>query len=434
MGYGTVYKLFYMNPNELKTKLSKLWKDTFHDSNEYISLIFDNYFDPDLAVVEEAGGDVVSGLIGVPYSFGNAEARLQGLYLCGLATRPQYRSRGIMTRLLAQINERARERGFAFTFLIPADEGLRMYYHDRDYVNAFYRVVDNYTSLHDFDREYESVLLGHKEKVADLKRRYYSSLRTGMLSSESDMDESVRDGIKVLIRHIEDTQMDLQVMHSDKDIQLIIDEIILSGGSVHYVLNGQNEVTAAAFACVSDGAVCVYKLYATDMASRFKVLGSVKAASPELPMRHFVPSIEMDRKALWSRTYGSVMTDAPQISSVSVTERVYSLAAHSKVYGMARILDLPEILKFQANARRDLKYSILVKAPDVYTYEQIDVRDGKLRLLRLPSDSVAAERASHIMTRRDIGEILFRRRDTDNMITEAFGIPSINGAISLMLD
>ena len=28
----------------------------------------------------------------------------------------------------------------------------------------------------------------------------------------------------------------------------------------------------------------------------------------------------------------------------------------------------------------------------------------------------------------------FRRRDTDNLITEAFGIPSINGAICLMLD
>lgn len=74
-----------------------------------------------------------------------------------------------MTRLLARINEKAREAGYVFTFLIPADEGLRMYYHDREYVNAFYRVVDNYTSLHDFDHEYESILMEQKEKVAQLK-------------------------------------------------------------------------------------------------------------------------------------------------------------------------------------------------------------------------------------------------------------------------
>ena len=57
-----------------------------------------------------------------------------------------------------------------------------------------------------------------------------------------------------------------------------------------------------------------------------------------------------------------------------------------------------------------------------------------MKLNRLPADSIPADKTAHVMTRRDIGEILFRRRDTDNMITEAFGIPSINGAISLMLD
>lgn len=423
-----------MNPTELKSRLSRLWKDTFHDSDEYISLVFNNYFDPSLVACEEAGGDVVAGLVGVPYEFGNAERRLKGLYLCGLATRPQFRSRGIMTRLLADINDRAREQGFAFTFLIPADEGLRKYYHDRDYVNAFYRVVDNYTSLHDFDREYESVLLEQKEKVAELKRRYFASLKAGVINAANRGSDEILDGIKALIRSIEDTQRDLQIIHSDRDIDILITENRISGGALHYVVNSQGKVTAAAFTSVSDGSVNIHKLFTADLASRFKVLGGVKTANPELSIRHFVPSIEMDRKALWSRTYGSVVADAPQVPSISVTERVYSLAAHSRVYGMARILDLSEVLKFQADARHDVKYSILVKAPDVYTYEQIEARDGNLKVSRLPADSVSAARTSHVMTRRDIGEILFRRRDTDNMITEAFGIPSINGAISLMLD
>lgn len=423
-----------MDSNELKNKLSKLWKDTFHDNDDYISLVFNNYYDLRFSEYEETGGEVVAGLVGIPYEFGNAEKRIRALYLCGLATRQQYRSRGIMTRLLARVNEKAREAGFAFTFLIPSDDGLRKYYHDREYVNAFYRVIDNYTSLHDFNREYESILLEQKEKVAELKRRYYSSLKTSVFDHMAEDSESIREGIRALIRGIEDRQQDLQIIHSDRDIRLLISENVIDKGKIHYVCNQSGTITAAAFTTYSDNSVNIIKLFCTDLASKYKVLDSVKRLNPDLAIQHYVSSIEMDRSALWMRTYGSFMKDAPQAGAISITERVYSLAAHAKVYGMARILDFSEVLKFQAECRHDLKYSILAKTDDNYTFEQIDVREGKLKIKKLAVDDLSHSQVAHVMSKRDIGEILFRRRDTDNLITEAFGIPSINGAICLMLD
>lgn len=423
-----------MNPSDLKKKMMQLWKDTFHDSEAYMSLVFNNYYDPELVEYEESGGDIVAGLLGIPYEFGNAEHRVRALYLCGLATKPQFRSRGIMTRLLARINEKAREAGYVFTFLIPADEGLRKYYHDREYVNAFYRVVDNYTSLHDFDHEYESILLEQKEKVAQLKKRYFDSLKCGILNVDSVSDTDALDGVKTLIRDMESTQQDLQIIHSDRDIDILIRENVIDGGEVHYVRNSDGVTTAVAFVTFAESVTSVRKLYAKDVASKYKVLSSVKRSKPDYGICHYVPSIEMDRKALWSRTYGSFMAEAPQSAAISVTERVYSLAAHAKMYGMARILDFPEILKFQAEGRHDLKYSILAKDDGNYTFEQIDVRDGHLKIKKLAADSLSSSQTAHVMSRRDIGEILFRRRDTDNLITEAFGIPSINGAICLMLD
>jgi len=423
-----------MDSKELKNKLSKLWKDTFHDSDDYVSLIFDNYYDPCFSECEETGGDVVAGLVGIPYEFGNASRKIRGLYLCGLATKPQYRSRGIMTRLLDRGNDKAREAGFAFTFLIPADESLRKYYRDRDYVNAFYRVIDNYTSLHDFDREYESILMEQKEKVAELKRRYFMSLNASVFDRMADNAEVVREGIRALIRSVEDVQQDLQIIHGDRDIRLLINENVIDRGQIHYVTNSDGEITAAAFSTVSDGAVKIVKLFSTDIASKYKVLGSVKKTNPDMAIRHYLSSIEMDRSALWMRTYGSFMKDAPQTGAVSITERVYSLAAHAKVYGMVRILDFSEILKFQAECRRDLKYSILVKADDAGSFEQIEVRDGRLRIKNLASETLTHSQIAHVMSKRDIGEILFRRNDTDNLITEAFGIPSINASICLMLD
>lgn len=419
---------------ELKKQMARLWKATFHDTDAYISLVFDHYFDPDLCEYEEMDGEIIASLMGIPYNFGNSESTLKGLYLCGLATNPKYRSRGIMTKLLDRINEKAKESGFCFTFLIPADQGLRGYYSDRGYVNAFYRVVDNYTSLHDFTNDYESFLTGQKEQVSSLKRHYFDSLQSGVLQAGNlALDERIL-GVKALIRIIEDNQEGLQILHGDDDIDLLIEEHRLSGGDVHYACTNTGVVTAVAFCQARDKAIDVVKIFASDMASKYKVLDSIKRAYPDYGIRHYMPSIEMDRKALWLRTYGTVMKDAEQVPEISMTERVYSLAAHSQVYGMVRILDLAEILRFQAKERSDLKYSILVKSSDIYTLEQIDVRKGELNIKKLTSDDIDSNRAAYIMSRRDIGEILFRRRDTDNLITEAFGIPSINGAISMLLD
>lgn len=427
---------FHMNDLELKKRLSSLWKETFHDSDDYISLIFDNYFSPDLCAYEEADGQLVAGLIGIPYDFGNADRKVSGLYLCGLATKPQFRSRGIMTRLLAHINSVAKEKGFAFTFLIPADPGLRLYYHDRDYVNAFYRVVDNYTSVHDFDLEYESILQEQKDKVIDIKRRYYQALSVEDYDASNPLSNDVEEGIIVLISGIESAQDNLQILHSERDLRLILKENSLSGGTVFVATNSQNIVTGVAFtsASISENAVNIHKLFVSDMASKYKLFATIKRAFPEMGIRNYVSSIEMDRKALWSRTYGSFLPEAPQAGAISVTERVYSLAAHAKVYGMVRVLDLPEILKFQAESRRNLKYSILAKGDSPYTFDKIDVRDGRLSIKTVASEHLEPSQIAYVMSKRDVCEILFRRRDSDNMITEAFGIPSINASIALLLD
>ncbi|MDE7181044.1 MAG: GNAT family N-acetyltransferase [Muribaculaceae bacterium] len=425
-----------MNAIELKKKFSQLWKDTFHDSDAYISLVMDNYFHPEYCLYEEANGELTGALMGVPYEFGNEDNKISGLYLCGLATKPQYRSRGIMTRLLSAVNSKARKDGFAFTFLIPADDGLRKYYRDRDYVNAFYRVIDNYTSLHNFDLEYEADLQLQKEKVADMKRRYFSSLITREYNTSEPCGSQETEKVVRMILDIQNRQLDLQIYHSEEDLHTIIAENRLSGGSMVVTSNSQGIVTAAAFIGKSEEElkIDIYKLYTTDLTSKFKLLSYIKEKYADYGIRLYISLVDMDRKALWSRTYGSYMGEAPQVASISSTESVYSLAAHSKVYGMARVLNLYEILKFQARQRHDLKYSILAKGDEFDTYDRFDVKDGHINIKELTGENLSPSQLAYVMSKRDIAEIVFRRRDTDNLVTEAFGIPSINGSISLMLD
>lgn len=423
-----------MNPTDIRKKMMGLWKGVFHESDAYISLIFDTYFDSSLVEYEMQGEEMVASLFGVPYSFGNSERSIKGLYLCGLATHPQYRSRGIMTRLLARINDKARAAGYAFTFLLPATDGLRKFYEDRDYVNAFYRVTDHYTSLHDFDREYAALLMEQKEKVSELKKRAYDALTTGYVTA-GHCDADIVARIAGLILRIEEHQSDLRIIHTPKDVDAVISGNAVYHGTIYYVCNSRGEVTAAAIATLNDKSVLdVHKVYAIDEGSKFKVLSCAKNANPDASMRVYVSSLEMDRNALWNRTFGFYAPGETAPSAISVTECVYSLAAHAKVYGMVRILDLHEILKFQAESRREIKYSILVKGRDQYTVEQISAKNGQLEVKKILVDSLDKSQSLSIMSPLAVGSILFRRRDTDNMITEAFGIPSINASASLLLD
>lgn len=124
--------------------MMELWKETFHDSSRYIKLVFDTYYTPDNAFVRYHENRLIASLLSIPYEFqiltkqGN-KTRIRGMYLCGLATRPEYRRKGIMSQLISEAEFSATERGYDLTFLIPADSRLREYYRNKGYRNASYR-------------------------------------------------------------------------------------------------------------------------------------------------------------------------------------------------------------------------------------------------------------------------------------------------------
>lgn len=119
--------------SKIKTDMMELWKETFHDSDRYIGIVFDTYFNLDNICVRYCGERLISALLGVPYAFRIDGREATGMYLCGLATAPSYRRQGIMGIMMREIEVRATERGFDMTFLIPADNGLREYYRRKGY-------------------------------------------------------------------------------------------------------------------------------------------------------------------------------------------------------------------------------------------------------------------------------------------------------------
>lgn len=444
-----------MESERLKKEMMRLWKDTFHDSDRYINLIFDRYFDPDMVEYYEQDDRIVSALLAIPYRFGSEKGEVKGLYLCGLATENKFRQRGIMSDLIEKISVKAIEKGYSFVFLIPASSGLIKYYEDRGFVNAFYRKIYRYTSIHNFENEYKYILESEKDKVSKIKEEYFNNLKMDIIDSSKNISQYLKnnrqyiDKIISFIQGQEKSNIRFEILHSSEDIKTIIEENIISGGKTFISSDSDGEITGIAFAEINGtDKINIAKVYASDKGSLFRILESVKREYPERSMVIFSNPWYESSDSIWEDFY---IGSGKNSNSVKAEILPYSISKNVIPYGMMRILNLYEILKFLGLHKNDLKYSILVKEVKPEKIFEYRSRNGSVTR-KLISECESREADPHpgkesesrglrrmidrngVMSVPVVGSILFRRPSNDSIITEAFGLPALEGNISLMLD
>lgn len=432
-----------MRTDDIKKNMMKLWKDVFHDSDTYINLIFDHYFNVDLIEYHEENGCIISALLGVPYEFGCGENKLRGLYLCGLATDEEFRNRGIMNNLIERINSRAKDYGFAFTFLIPSSDALINYYSVRGYINAMYRVEDCYTQIHNFEKDYFTILNGEDDRIIELKRKYYYSLNVDVIDVNNDK-HLIEDIVAYIRKYETNISTYLSIQHSERDIRIIIKENKISGGNIFVSYTPNGKLSGVAFATTDyRKRIVISKIFYDDNCSMYRILDYVKKVYPDSPISLYCYPEESDRRAIWMKVYGASNPDGGNLEgSYGIAERVYDVSKHARPYGMIRIVSLHEILKFLANYRSDAKFSILVNVADRDDNSlKCDINDGEVSfsLVNQAETKGCFNKNNNgvpitSLNEKELLELLFRKKDNSNLIIEAFGIPRIPTNISLMLD
>lgn len=427
-----------MNPAELKKKFMKLWKDTFHDSDAYISLIFYEYFDPEYIEYQEEKNQIISALIGIPYEFGCRHNRIRGIYLCGLATKEEYRHRGIMSDMIDKINKKAADNGFAISFLIPASDMLRIYYQSKGYVNGMYRVEERYTDIHDFSKDCISSINREEDRLRPHRLKYFDNLVVSKLE-EPDL-ATTKEISKYISEKEQENNSYVTLLHTEKDVENIIKENKISGGEILLAKNENDELKGIVFVVFDERKrMIIPKIYFDDQCVFYKILDKAKKLHSESPMSIWRFPEETDRHVIWSKVYGAANPDGGALGGAyGIAERVYDVNMHSLPYGMVKILNIHEILKFIAKYRTDVKFSILVK--DEIQAEKGDlyvVASGKVENKEIKGDEYRKALASRNVTSlsfRDLSEIIFRKKDGNSLIMEAFGIPRLIINMALMLD
>lgn len=364
--------------------LKKLWKDTFRDSDSYINLVFKRCFSPQFTITRFDGEKPIAALYGIPYSFSTGgDAPLRGLYLCGLATRPEYRRRGIMTDMLREVEKQAGEAGFDFTFLIPADDGLRRYYNDRGYVNGTYRLTERFTSAHDFLHAGERI----KFEVFRL-RNDNKNLKNVLAEYCCGFEKRNCSGIT----------------RSKEQFGIVIEENIISGGDVIYALDENSKIGGIAFISKDDedyaeGEIEVRKIFYENHTTWESILQFIHDLYPDRPVELFLsPDQCDDRKALWQPYLASDELNGRASGNISPAGTVWKEIDSLKPYAMFRLLRRVEV-------------------------ESRMVEENRMK-------AGAADGLSDL----EFAEIIWRRPVADKLVDESLQIGWLPSDVSLMLD
>lgn len=406
---------------DIKKEMMRLWKINFHDSDEYIRLLFDNYFDENLIATEIRGDRVVSALMGIPYSLGcvstdNQTAEPRGLYLCGLSTDENFRGLGLMTKLIEKINIKAYQQDYDFTFLIPANSGLIKYYHDRGYVEAFYRAYNRYIISHDFKNQLLSSIPDDDILKSRLAEEFEKLTVKAVDINNPDEVAQLSD----FVNRRERGAMYPTIIHTLADMEVVAKENSLSGGAIVVVCDDAGEKCGAAFIAGVDGReVDVRLILYVDEVSRLALLQGLcrlyadRATSVKVARR---PE-SMKRVALWQPGFfGVTMPNRP--------------AEFSEPYGMLRLLSAERMsrLLMRCFPKSVLEVTARDEATEIKTPAGVYI---------VGNEAAAAKKGvgeSTLLSLKEFAEIIFRRPLSPSIITEAMGLPELPLNLSLMLD
>jgi len=177
-----------------ESELRSVWKDVFHDSDADIDLFFRNTYSKDSALIYRDGGTIGSMIFFPEYDFkhGNQWSKLG--YICGAATLPEYRNKGIMGQLMDRSFEIMKTRGYEYAALIPASDSLYNYYERFGFRDFFYR--KKYSVARTDSLPGRSYFLGVETNLDKIFKIYYdavSALRSVVVHSRKSYETAIAD-------------------------------------------------------------------------------------------------------------------------------------------------------------------------------------------------------------------------------------------------
>ncbi len=116
-----------MNENiedKIKAECTRLWKEAFKDSDEFISQFIEHHYCEENMLYIENDGKLSSMLHTIPFELNGAPVA----YIYAVATDRKERGKGHATKLIQKAIEKAKKEGYKAIITLPASKGLKKFY------------------------------------------------------------------------------------------------------------------------------------------------------------------------------------------------------------------------------------------------------------------------------------------------------------------
>lgn len=157
-------------------ELKQIWKVCFEDSDHYIDFYFKHCFQLSRTLVCEEDGMLVGMMTVLPSLLYTKTSIIKGGYIYAVATLPEYRGRGIMSKLEEAAKKFVAEQNGSFLTLVPAKKSLFTVYEGLGYEYRY--------SLYDLEMTaQEAATYASLSNLGEVNESYFIILRQLYLNS-----------------------------------------------------------------------------------------------------------------------------------------------------------------------------------------------------------------------------------------------------------
>lgn len=146
-----------------KQQVKDLWNYCFYDADPYLSWFFDNVFKPENTVAAIEEDKVLSAMQLLDFDIAIRGKIYPCTYIAGVSTLPEFRGKGLATKVMEYAEEVAKSRGREFLMLTPSIDN---FYEKFGYTSCYERLEFSYCPA-DFKHE-KSGFTSKKARLSDI--------------------------------------------------------------------------------------------------------------------------------------------------------------------------------------------------------------------------------------------------------------------------
>lgn len=422
---------------DFRAQIMALWHKIFGDSHDYISMLFDAYFEK--AYIDgymDKDGNLISCMMAIPYTIACSNFKLylnnnskndylnflRSGYLCGLATDENYRKQGIMSEMIRKCNISLFRNNNVLSFLIPSNDNTRRYYKKFGYVDVLfnyeYRYKSNNSNYNVDDLRDKNIItlnynyiIGLNYKIYRLKTDYVKILQVDLKSlinrsnniyEYKEIKSSIlkSEKLSVVFQEYYSSFEELRqlipgaiIFHTYKDFITILTENLINDGEVLLLKDTENKPLGMIFCSkyIQDEVVVQLLISKSEEIDNIllETLKFILPASTQIRVR-CIPRCDVRHENIIG--VPSVTRTKPDTCSETKNCEVKIRPAENpslKPYAMAKILNVAEVLKFVSVVYPASEFSILIKEDEFEENRGLFmVKEGKV--LHIGLDSLCA--------------------------------------------